>query len=252
LSDKILIDEKICSKCPSNLSDEECAALPLVGLTVLQSMERANIVPENADSLKGKCILIHAGSGGVGNIAIQYAKQCGLSVYTTCSGRNVDFVKALGADRAIDYTKERFEDVARDMFDFVFDTMGGNYELRSMKIIKPTGTYINIMNSGWATKLGSKQENPDGVTSIDSIGNIVGFLYAGYRMAVQCIVGPYYKFCIVKPSKETLEKLASLCETEKIKAILDSSYVIEDYAKAFNRLETGHARGKVIVKISSC
>lgn len=138
----VTVDESHAALAPSNLSDQAVASLPLVGQTVLQAFESSGIdLAAGSTANAGKSILVHAGAGGVGNVAIQVAKHCGLKVYTTCSERNVDFVTGtLGADVAIDYNKQRFEDVAKDM-DYVFDLMGGTYELRSMKCIKSSGTY---------------------------------------------------------------------------------------------------------------
>ena len=115
----------------------EAASLPLVGLTAWQALvERARVQP-------GQQVLIHAGSGGVGVFAIQLAKHLGATVATTTSTKNVEWVKQLGADRVIDYTKEHFEDVLRDV-DVVLDTLGPANVAKSFRVMKPGGTLISI------------------------------------------------------------------------------------------------------------
>ncbi len=181
-------------------------------------------------------------------MAIQVAKHCGLFVFTTCSARNVDICKKLGADVVIDYNAQRFEDVATNL-DIVFDVMGGDYELRSIKCIKGDGTYLTIMNSGWATKIATGKT--DGVSGADStLGSMIGFMYASYRTAAQFVVGPWYKFCVVKPSDASLRLLTDLCHKGAVKPLVDSVFGLEQYANAFARLETGHAQGKVVVIVS--
>mmetsp|Transcript_33920 Transcript_33920/g.41809 ORF Transcript_33920/g.41809 Transcript_33920/m.41809 type:complete len:355 (+) Transcript_33920:59-1123(+) len=229
---------------PSNLDYVQSAGVPLVGLTVWQAYEKAGLTT-NPEANKGKTILCHAGAGGVGSFAIQLAKALGLFVYTTCSERNIDFCKSLGADRPIDYNKEKFEEVKTD-YDYVIDTMGGDYELRSMRCIKSNGTYMNIMNSGWATKM--KTGKTDGVSGVDStLGSTIGYLYAGYRMAVQYIIGPYYKFLVVKPDGKMLTRLSKMLETGKVKPIVDRTFPLEKAANAHEYMEAGHAKGKVII-----
>ena len=107
---------------PSNLSFDESASIPLAGLTAYQAL--TDVVKLS----KGERILIHAGSGGVGTIAIQLAKHLGAKVTTTTSTKNIELVKKLGADKVIDYTKESYLD-EENKFDVVFDTLGGNHTL---------------------------------------------------------------------------------------------------------------------------
>lgn len=114
----------------------EAASLPLVGLTAVQSLEKAALK-------SGDKILIHAGSGGVGSFAIQYAKQKGAYVYTTTSTKNVPWVKDLGADRVIDYKTEDYLNIATDL-DVVFDTLGGAYTTEAFEVIKQEGKVVSI------------------------------------------------------------------------------------------------------------
>lgn len=122
---------------PTTLTMQEAASIPLVGLTAWQALvERANLQP-------GQKVLIHAGSGGVGTIAIQLAKQLGASVATTTSTANIDLVKSLGADVVIDYKKQAFETVLHD-YDVVLDTLGGQTLEKSLQVLKPGGKLISI------------------------------------------------------------------------------------------------------------
>ncbi|MHA8138595.1 NADP-dependent oxidoreductase, partial [Lactobacillaceae bacterium Scapto_B20] len=122
---------------PTNLSFEEAAALPLVGLTSYQALHDIMQIQ------KGQKVLIHAGSGGVGTMAIQIAKNLGAYVATTTSAKNEALVRKLGADKIIDYHRENFQDVLTN-YDYVFDTLGGKNLEKSFTILKPGGTIVSI------------------------------------------------------------------------------------------------------------
>ena len=122
---------------PSNLNHEEAASIPLVGLTSYQAL--IDIAKLSA----GENILIHAGSGGIGTIAIQLAKHLGAKVTTTTSTKNVGLVKDLGADKVIDYTKHSYLDEGAK-FDVVFDTLGGKHTLDSFKVLKDGGRVVYL------------------------------------------------------------------------------------------------------------
>src|SRR6266851_1723197 len=133
----IAMNEADVALKPKNLTMEEAASIPLVGLTAWQVLiERANLK-------KGQKVLIHAGSGGVGTFAIQLAKQFGATVATTTSTANVDLVKRLGADVVIDYKKDDFEKVLRD-YDLVLNSLGKDLLERSLRVLKPGGKLISI------------------------------------------------------------------------------------------------------------
>ena len=123
IADYVAVTSVAVSKKPGNISFEEAASLPLAGLTALQSLNNAGIKENDK-------VLIHAGSGGVGSFAIQYAKAKGAYVYTTTSTDNVQWVKALGADRVIDYKTEDYKAIVKDA-DIVFDTLGKKLYYRS-------------------------------------------------------------------------------------------------------------------------
>ena len=122
----VTINSDKVAKKPGNISFEEASGLPLTGLTAIQALEKAEVREEDRS-------VIHAGSGGVGSFAIQYAKAKGAIVYTTTSSKNVDWVKALGADRVIDYKEEDYKEFANNL-DIVFDTLGDDYTFDAFKI----------------------------------------------------------------------------------------------------------------------
>lgn len=131
-AEAIAVDAGLVAAKPEGLSHVETAAIALIGLTALVSLE------DTAKVQAGESVLIHGGSGGVGGIGVQIAKHAGATVYATTSTRNVDYVTRLGADHVIDYTKERFEDVVPPL-DVVFDTVGGEVQERSFSVLKPGG-----------------------------------------------------------------------------------------------------------------
>jgi alcohol dehydrogenase len=125
------VEEDHLAPAPSNVSPVEAASLPLISLTVVQSIKP--FVDACGGQTSGKSVLVQAGSGGLGSFAVQYCKkELGMKVYTSCSGENADFVRSLGADVVIDYKTQKFEEVAEGM-DLVFDPMAYMYEERTFK-----------------------------------------------------------------------------------------------------------------------
>jgi alcohol dehydrogenase len=219
---------------PANISLIDGGALPLVCLTAYQALEGLNLSP-------GDRVLIQAGAGGVGSVAIQMAKARGLHVTTTCSTRNVEFcTKELGADVAIDYSKDKFEEVCRnEPFDGIIDLIGGSVEVRSMKVLKKTGTMFSILNSGWAHEKGMA----------------LGSLYVAYYLAKNKFfsairMGPKYKAHLVRPNGQQMTEIAKLLESGKVKVIIDKKLPLEEAAEAHRYMEEGHARGKVVLIVN--
>jgi NADPH:quinone reductase-like Zn-dependent oxidoreductase len=127
----------VAAKKPVIISFEEVAGLPLIGLTVIQALARVGIK-------QGDRIIIYAGSGGVGSFTIQYAKAKGVYVYTNTSAKNLNWGKALGADRVIDYKTEDYKKVANNL-DIVFDTLAGDYTFDAFDIIKEGGKVTSLV-----------------------------------------------------------------------------------------------------------
>ncbi len=195
---------------PKSLSWQEAAGVPLAALTAWQSLY------EFAKLKEGERVLVHAGSGAVGQFAIQLAKIRGAYVYTTTSSKNTDLVLGLGADEAIDYKNEDFSEL-RDI-DVVFDTIGGDTQANSWKTLKKGGRLVSIT------------ENPD--EAIATNHGATGF------------------FCFVQPNREQLEKLAEFADAGKLKVSIDSEFGLDQVADAHERSETGRAQGKIIINIS--
>ena len=146
----VAVDENHVAGKPANISHQEAASLPLVALTTWQALVIAS------DLKAGQRVLIHAGAGSIGSIAIQLAKSLGAVVVTTTSPKNVERVKALGADQVIDYTTTKFEEVLKDA-DVVYETLGGENQTRLFHALKPDGILVSIVgipSSAWAREEG--------------------------------------------------------------------------------------------------
>jgi len=136
-ADKIAIKAAIVAKKPDRLGHADAAAMALTSLTALWALE------DTAKLKPGETILIQGGAGGVAGFAIQLAKHIGATVITTASARNRDYVRRLGADRVVDYNSEDFTKVVSDC-DVVFDTVGGEVQVRSYEVLKPGGRLVWI------------------------------------------------------------------------------------------------------------
>jgi len=219
---------------PASLSHVEAASIPLVGLTAWQAMLDIGRVQ------KGQRVLIHAGSGGVGTFAIQLAKHLGAWVATTVGARNVDLVKRLGADEAIDYRAAKFDEVLRDI-DFVLDTQGGETLWRSFSVMKRGGTVVSI---GGMPDL--KFARAWGVSPLFWLP--LAFLTRREtRLARE--KGVRYEYLFMKASGEQLEEIGKLLDAGIIKPVIDRTFPLEETPAALAYSESGRATGKVVVEI---
>ncbi|ULR47908.1 NADP-dependent oxidoreductase [Streptomyces deccanensis] len=221
---------------PASLTMEEAASLPLVGLTSWQALvERAHIQP-------GQRVLIHAGSGGLGSIAIQLAKQLGAHVATTASTANIDLVKHLGADVVVDYKKQAFETVLHD-YDVVLDSLGGQTLQKSLEVLKPGGKVISVAGPPDAALGRELGANP--VIRLAMSALSFRIRRAARRRNVT------YSFLFMKASGDQLRELTSLVEADKIHPVVDTVFPFESAREALEYLEAGHAKaGKVVVKMT--
>lgn len=199
------------AKKPNALSWQQAAGVPLAALTAWQSLYELANLKEN------ERVLIHAGSGAVGQFAIQLAKLRGAYVYTTTSARNTELVLDLGADQAIDYQQEDLADL-KDI-DVVFDTVGGQTLANSWQTLKQGGRLVSVC------------ETPNEDTAKEH--------------------GVTPMFCFVQPNREQLAELAALFDANKLQVNIDSEFTLAQIAQAHERSETGRARGKIIVNIAS-
>ncbi|MFD5260567.1 NADP-dependent oxidoreductase [Bacillus wiedmannii] len=230
----IAIHEDDIALKPKNLSFEEAASIPLVGLTSYQALH------DIMHLQKGQKILIHAGSGGVGTFAIQLAKIMGATVTTTASEAGSDLVKSLGADEIINYKTEKFEEILKD-YDAVFDTIGGTTLEKSFNIIKSGGNIVSVSgmpNARFGKEFGS------------GFFKTLLFSLASKKLtALEKKHNAQYSFLFMKPSGDQLRTIANYIEAGKIKPVIDRVFPFEDTQKAMEYSEAGRAKGKIIVKI---
>jgi len=231
----IAMNEADVALKPKNLTMEEAASIPLVGLTAWQVLiERANLQ-------QGQKVLIHAGSGGVGTFAIQLAKHIGATVATTTSTANVDLVKRLGADVVIDYKKEDFEQVLSG-YDVVLNSLGKDTLEKSLKVLKPGGKLISI--SGPPDAAFAKQNGSNWF-----LQQAMRLLSFGIRKKARHH-GVSYSFLFMRANGEQLSKITSLIESGVIRQVMDRIFPFEATKEAWAYLETGRAKGKVVIKVS--
>jgi NADPH:quinone reductase-like Zn-dependent oxidoreductase len=228
IAEFVAVNNELVSLKPESISFEQASGLPLTGLTAIQALEKVGIK-------EGDRILIHAGSGGVGSFAIQFAKAKGAIVYTTTSAKNVDWVKALGADRVIDYKTEDYKEVAADL-DIVFDTLGGDYTFDAFRIIKEGGKVTTIVgppDEETAAQMGmTNYKLPEKLSKLIEEKSAV------------------YKYTWMQPNAKQLNDIKTMVEEGTIKPIVDLIYSFEDGINAFEYLATGRAKGKVIITLS--
>ncbi len=227
VAELVAVNSDLVAKKPTNISFEKASGLPLAGLTALQALESVGIKKDDR-------VLIHAGSGGVGSFAIQFAKKKGAIVYTTTSTKNVDWVKALGADRVIDYTQEDYKEVAKNL-DIVFDTLGDDYTLDAFKIIKKGGRVSSIV--GPPDEEMAKQMEMKDYELPEKLAKLIKEKSA------------LYKFTWMQPNAKQLNEIKQMVENGDIEPIVDLIYSLEDAIDAYEYLAKGKARGKVIVRI---
>jgi len=230
----ISMNEDAVAIMPKNLTMEEAASIPLVGLTAWQALvERANLK-------KGQKVLIHAGSGGVGTFAIQLAKHLGATIATTTSAGNLDLVKRLGADTAIDYKTTDFEKVLGD-YDVVLNSLGTETLNKSLKVLKPGGKLISI----------SGPPDPDFAKDMEAswiLRQVMRLLsYRIRKNAKRRRVG--YSFLFMRASGDQLREITSLIDAGTIRPVVDRVFPFESTKEAMAYVEQGRAKGKVIVKV---
>jgi NADPH:quinone reductase-like Zn-dependent oxidoreductase len=220
---------------PKNISMELAASLPLVALTAWQTLV------EIAKVQSGQKVLIHAGSGGVGSIAIQLAKSLGAIVATTTSGKNTRWVRELGADIIIDYKTADFEQELKD-YDVVLDTQGGKTLEKSLNVVKRGGRIISI--SGPPDQAFAEAVNPNRFLKC-----VIPLLSWSIRHKAKKR-GITYSFLFMQPNGQQLSKITELVEAGKIKPIVDQIYDFAQIKEAFQYVNTGRSKGKVVLKIT--
>lgn len=219
-----VVDERIASLKPVGLSHVEAASIPLAGSTAWQALfDRACI--EGADA-----VLIHGGAGGVGSMAVQLASWTGCEVFATASKNNREYVEDLGADAVIDYTSDDFvnailEATDGEGVDVVLDTIGGEVLTRSFEVLAPHGCVVSVA-----------PENLKG-------GSLEALHQAFFKNAeLHCL--------FFERDRGTLDGLARLLERRFIEPLVEEVLPLDGVAKAHQRLETGHGRGKIVIQVT--
>lgn len=201
---------------PATLSFAEAAAVPLAALTAW------GMVVELAKAHQGQRMLVHAGAGGVGHFAVQFARFFGAHVTATCSADNAEFVRGLGADAVIDYRSQRFEDEVSDI-DVVIDLIGNVHAdtgIRSLEVLRRGGLLVNAPTGSWPT------------LAADAAAR--GIRATGYN---------------VSPDARTLAVITRLIEQGQVRPHVDRVFELADAAEAHRVQEAGHVRGKLVLRV---
>ena len=196
---------------PKSVDHVHAAGIPVAGVTAWQALF------DTAQLRAGQRVLIHAAAGGVGAFAAQFAKAKGAYVIATASGKNQAFLRELGVDQAIDYEKTRFEDVVRDV-DVVLDTLGGEVQERSLKVLKPGGILVAL-----AAPPNAEQAARHGVSAV---------------------------FFESHPGSADLVEIARLVDSGRVKTVVDTVLPLAEARRAQELSAHGHARGKIILKVA--
>lgn len=232
-AEQIALDEKFVALKPASVSHAEAASLPLVALTTWQGFSRAKA---RAD----QHILIHAGSGGVGSFAVQFARYLGLQVTATTSSKNVDFVRSLGADRVIAYDREDYLKQGGS-YDIVYDTLGGAVTVDAFKVVKRGGVVISLSGP------------PDrGFARRDGLGwpvRLAVWLMNRKVYAASAKAGASYDWSLTESNGDQLREIATLIDSGAIVPVIDRAFAFEELPEALAYLEAGRARGKVVLKV---
>jgi NADPH:quinone reductase-like Zn-dependent oxidoreductase len=230
----IAMNEADVALKPRNLTMEEAASIPLVGLTAWQ------VLIERAKLKKGQKVLIHAGSGGVGTFAIQLAKHIGATVATTTSSANVDLVKSLGADIVIDYKKQEFEKVLSG-YDVVLNSLGTDTLEKSLGVLKPGGQLISI--SGPPDVAFAKENGSNWF-----LQQVMRLLSFGIRNKARH-GGVSYSFVFMRANGAQLAEITSIIESGVIRPVVDRVFPFDATNDALAYIEAGRSKGKIVVKV---
>ena len=231
-AERIAIAEVDLALKPASVSMEEAGSLPLVALTAWQALvERGKVQP-------GQKVLIHAGAGGVGSIAVQLAKHLGATVAATASTANLDFVRGLGADTVIDYRSQDFEQLLSG-YDLVLDSLGGENLEKSLRVLKPGGKAIGIVgppDPAFAREAGL---NP-------VLRLAVRVLSAGIRRQARKR-GVSYEFLFMRASGDQLRQITALIDGGALRPVVGRVFPFAQTVEALQGLDNGGIRGKAVI-----
>ena len=221
----VLADRAVVLK-PANMTFEQAASVPVAAITALQGLR------DKGHIQSGQKVLINGASGGVGTFAVQIAKSFGTEVTGVCSTRNVDLVQSIGADHVIDYTKEDFTKTDQ-RYDLIYDLVGNHSFSERRSILNPNGICVmaGIGGAGWHDDFGMRL-----------LGELNAYLRS--RFVSQKFIAYIAQF-----NKADMSILADLMQTGKMTPVIDKTYKLNETADALRYLETGHARGKVVISL---
>ena len=231
----IAMDEADVALKPKNLNMVEAASIPLVALTALQALI------EVAKLKRGQKVFIQAGSGGVGTIAIQLAKHLGATVAATTSAKNADLVKSLGADVVIDYKTQDFEKVLSG-YDLVLNSQDAKTLEKSLRVLKPGGLLISI--SGPPDPAFAEQFGLNAFLKL-----VMRLLSRGVRKKAK-VLGVRYSFLFMRAQGQQLSEITALIESGVIRPVVDKVFPFERTGDALAYVETGRAKGKVVITVA--
>lgn len=209
---------------PQNLTAEQAAAIPIAGFTALQGLrKKVQVRP-------GQKVLVNGAAGGVGTFAVQIARSMGAAVTGVCSTRNADMVRRIGASQVIDYTKEDFTR-GDERYDLILDTVGNHSLSRFRRVMNPQGAYVAVGGSTdpWMIR-------PLARTLLKIVLSLFG--------------GPKMFMIFAGFNQDDLKTLKELMQTREVTPVIDCSYKLEEVREAIRYVETGHARGKVLVTMN--
>jgi len=211
-SDHVVVKAIELVAAPRSIDLVHAAAVPLAAITAWQGLF------DHGGLKEGQRVLIHGGAGGVGHFAIQLAKAKGATVFTTCSGDDVEFVRELGADVGIDYKKERFEDIAKDI-DVVFDLIAGETQDRSWAVLREGGIMVSTLVEPDKRKAAEHKARS----------------------------APRYT---AQPNAAQLREVADLIDAGKVKVVVSETFPLDEVRAAHERLEKGGIRGKIVLTLT--
>ena len=234
LAEYAVVPESAAALKPANLDFVQAAAMPMVALTVWQALkERMRLKP-------GQKLFVPAGSGGIGTMAIQLAKQFGATVGTTTSTANVELVRGLGADEVVDYKRQNFEETLRD-YDAVLGTVRGDGLEKALQIVRPGSTVVSLIGP------------PDAAFARGRGMNF--FMRFVFGLLSRKIIGlargrgADYAFMFVRPDGAQLAEIGKLLENGSVRPVIDKVFPFTEAVEALAYLAQGRAKGKVVVRM---
>jgi len=234
LAEFVAVPQGVAALKPANLDFVEAASIPMVGLTTWQAFK------ERAGLKTGQKVFIPAGSGGIGTFAIQLAKYLGAKVGTTTSTGNIDLVKSLGADEVVDYKRQEFETVLRD-YDMVLGTIRGDGIEKALQILKPNGSVVSLIGPLDAAFARAR--------NLNVLLRLVFSLMSRKILRLAAKRNIRYSFLFVRPDGDQLADIGRILESGQIRPVIDRIFPFDQAKEALAYLETGRAKGKVVVKM---